>query len=163
MQLAEHHFYMIILIFIYLHSFNTLLSQKRCNSLRFLYHCQIAGLGRPLLDLVGLFLATSTTIIQPLMICKQQQKMDPRLLLSEFDYSRVLIGEKESKGATFPFISFSAALAASSVVYSMNAYPLDLLEILSIIIRTAKMKNEKDMNTVFFPGAGHCYNPKFLK
>lgn len=39
---------------------------------------------------------------------------------------------------TLPFISFSAALAASFVVYSMNAYPLDLLEILSIIILTVE-------------------------
>lgn len=38
---------------------------------------------------------------------------------------------------TFPFISLRAALAASTVVYSRNAYPLDLLEILSIIILTA--------------------------
>jgi len=39
---------------------------------------------------------------------------------------------------TLPFISLRAALAASSVVYSRNAYPLDLLEILSIIILTAR-------------------------
>jgi hypothetical protein len=64
---------------------------------------------------------------------KTYNQSDKRNNICEFHKG---VTAKWHKIVTFPFISLRAAAAASSVVYSIKAYPFDLFDIRSIIILT---------------------------